>query len=313
MPPPSRPEHSRERDADMDSQRVAEPVIVTPDLLRSWRLPDPGGGKEARGRTLIIGGSPQTPGAVLLAAEAALRSGAGKLQVATAATVAPHVAVALPEALVVALPETPSGALDPEGADELQDLLADASAVLVGPGMTGATESSAFVEALLPHLGGPVVLDALALARVTDDVTCLHQLGGRAILTPNPRELAKTLQIDADEVAEDPQRCARQLARLTKATVALGGATSWVASPTGSVWCDTGGSVGLGVSGSGDVRAGILSGLSARGADADQAAVWSTHLHARAGERLAASVGMVGFLARELPAEVPRVLAEIAL
>lgn len=298
MPPPSRPE---------------PPVTVTPDLLRSWPLPAPEGGKEARGRTLIIGGSAQTPGAVLLAAEAALRSGAGKLQVAIAATVATHVAVALPEALVQGLPETDSGALHSRGVGELADLVRDASAVLVGPGMADAGGSARFVEVLLSEVEGPVVLDALALARVTEDLTCLHHLGAPAVLTPNPDELAKTLGIDAEEVNDDPARAVRALARETKAVVALGGATSWVATPDGSLWCDHSGSTGLGVSGSGDVRAGILAGLLARGAAADQAAVWSVHLHGRAGERLAAAVGKVGYLARELPPEVPRVLAEIEL
>lgn len=300
MPPPS-------------PERGSEPVTVTPELLRSWPLPSPEGGKEARGRTLIIGGSKQTPGAVLLAAEAALRSGAGKLQVATAAAVAAHVAVALPEALVQWLPETPSGALDPAGVEDLTDLVRDASAVLVGPGMTDAEECDRFVAALLPHVEGPLALDALALARLTGDLTCLHGLKAPVVLTPNPGELAKTLGIDSAEVDQDPQRAVLELAAKTKATVALGGATSWVATPEGSLWCDHAGSAGLGVSGAGDVRAGILAGLLARGADTDQAAVWSAHVHGRAGERLAAAVGKVGFLARELPPEVPRVLREIEL
>ena len=64
-------------------------VTVTSAVLREWPLPAPGTGKESRGRTLVVGGSDRTPGAVLLAAEAALRCGAGKLQVATAASVAP--------------------------------------------------------------------------------------------------------------------------------------------------------------------------------------------------------------------------------
>ena len=298
MPPPSRPE---------------PPVTVTPDLLRNWPLPAPEGGKESRGRTLIIGGSAQTPGAILLAAEAALRSGAGKLQVATAAGVASHVAVALPEALVQGLPESESGALHPRGVEELAELVRDASAVLVGPGMADAAGSARFVAALLPEVEGPVVLDALALARITEDPTCLHQVGARAVLTPNPDELAKMLGIEPDEVGADPAGAVRALADETKAVVALGGATSWVAAPDGSWWCDHSGSTGLGVSGSGDVRAGIVAGLLARGAAADQAAVWSAHLHGRAGERLAAAVGKVGYLARELPPEVPRALAEIEL
>ena len=90
-----------------------------------------------------------------------------------------------------------------------------------------------------------------------------------------------------------------------------GSATSWVASPEGEVWVvDTGGP-GLGVSGSGDVKSGIITGLCARGCPPEQAAVWGTYLHGRAGDRLAASVGRLGFLARELLREVPSALAEL--
>jgi hydroxyethylthiazole kinase-like uncharacterized protein yjeF len=297
MPPPSRP----------------DPTVVTPRLLRDWPLPEPEGGKEARGRTLVVGGSAATPGAVLLAAEAALRSGAGKLQVCTAASVATQVAVALPEALVRPLPETAAGALSPDGADVVLELARDASVVLLGPGMTDVRACAALVGRVLQGLDGPVVLDALALARVTEDVTCLHHLAGRAVLTPNPVELAETLGVEESAVDREPAELTARLAAQSKATVALGGTTTWVAAPGGPLWCDHSGGAGLGVSGSGDVRAGIVAGLVARGGQVDQAAVWAAYLHGRAGERLAAAVGKLGFLARELPAEVPRVIAEIEL
>src|SRR3954467_916990 len=123
----------------------SDPVVVTYNVLRAWPLPPSGEDKEASGRTLIVGGSTQTPGAVLLAAESALRSGAGKLQVATVASLAPHLAVALPEALVRALPETPGGGLAPEGADAVLELAADVSAILLGPGMIGLDDTAALV------------------------------------------------------------------------------------------------------------------------------------------------------------------------
>jgi NAD(P)H-hydrate repair Nnr-like enzyme with NAD(P)H-hydrate dehydratase domain len=84
-----------------------------------------------------------------------------------------------------------------------------------------------------------------------------------------------------------------------------------MAAPDGRLWRDESGGDGLGVSGSGDVRAGITAGLLARGATAEQTAVWAAYLHGRAGERLASSIGSLGFLARELPREVPGALAEI--
>lgn len=289
----------------------SDPVAVTPSYLREWPLPDAEGGKEGRGRTLIVGGSAETPGAVLLAAEAALRCGAGKLQVATARSVAHAVAVALPEALVRGLPETTSGAVRGSAAEEIGELAGDADCLLVGPGLVDPAESGALVQGLLPGLRTPLILDALALAAVTEDARCLHHLGGRAVLTPNPSELALTLHVDRDEVTHAPDRCAQKLATDAQAVVSLGGAESWVAAPDGGLWRDPSGAAGLGVSGSGDVAAGIVAGLVARGAEPAQAAVWAAHLHGRAGERLASTVGRLGFLARELPAQIPPVLAEI--
>ena len=293
------------------SRSTPEPTLVTPQVLREWRLPEPAGGKNARGSILVIGGSTETLGAVLLAAEGAMRAGAGKLQVATVASLAPFAAQALPEALVRALPETSDGAISADAADTVRDLAESADAVLIGPGMGDKEETQRFGERLLPHLSGPLALDALGLACVTADSACVHHLKGRVVLTPNPTEIAYALHVEEDEIEADPAGSAAELARRAQAVVGLGGATSWIASPDDRLWQDESGTAGLGVSGSGDVRAGITAGLMARGADPDQAAVWAAYLHGRAGERLAASVGRLGFLARELPPEVPRVIAEI--
>lgn len=288
-----------------------EPTLVTAEVLRGWRLPEPAGDKNSRGSILVIGGSAETPGAVLLAAEAAMRAGAGKLQVATAASVALLVAAALPEALVRALPETQGGAICAGAADVVRDLAEAADAVLIGPGMADTEETQAFGERLLPGLGGPLVLDALGLACVTADESCLLHLTGRVVLTPNPTEIAISLHVEEGEIEDDPAAATLDLAGRTQAVVGLGGATSWIAAPDGRLWKDVSGNAGLGVSGSGDVRAGITGGLLARGAEPAQAAVWAAYLHGRTGERLASSVGRLGFLARELPPEVPRVIAEI--
>lgn len=289
-----------------------DPTLVTPAVLRKWQLPEPSGGKNARGSILVIGGSAETLGAVLLAAEGALRAGAGKLQVATVASRAAFVAQALPEALVRGLPETADGAIRADAADEVRDLAESAAAVLIGPGMADKEETQRFGERLLPHLSGPLALDALGLACVTADQACLHHLEGQVVLTPNPTEIAYALHVEEDEIADDPGGAAFELSGRAHAVVGLGGATSWIAAPDDRLWQDESGNAGLGVSGSGDVRAGITGGLLARGADPAQAAVWAAYLHGRAGERLASSVGPLGFLARELPAEVPAALAEIA-
>ena len=286
-------------------------TVVTPEVLRAWQLPEPTGDKNSRGSILVIGGSSETLGAVLLAAEAAMRAGAGKLQVATAASVAPFAAAALPEALVRALPQNDAGAIRGDAADAVRDLAESADAVLLGPGMADKAETEEFGARLLPHLTGPLALDALGLACVTADDACLHHLDGRVVLTPNPLELAYALHVEQEDLADDPGGSALELARRARAAVGLGGVTSWIAVPDGALWRDDSGAAGLGVSGSGDVRAGITGGLLARGADPAQAAVWAAFVHGRCGERLSSTVGRLGFLARELSPEIPRALAEI--
>ena len=117
-------------------KRKRDAALVGPALLRTWPLPSAGDSdsKEDRGRVLVVGGSTQIPGGVSLAATAALRAGAGKLQVATVASVAPIVAAALPEALVRGLPET-GGTIGADAVLAVRDLAAGAGAVLIGPGM----------------------------------------------------------------------------------------------------------------------------------------------------------------------------------
>ncbi|WP_260498527.1 NAD(P)H-hydrate dehydratase [Aquabacterium sp. J223] len=143
---------------------------VDDDLLRQWPLPQPDGAadKEARGRVLIVGGSTELPGGVVLAAEAALRAGAGKVAVATVRSAAPFVAAALPEARVVALDEDGQGRLAIHAAERLRPLLARTAALLVGPGMPTDDAVLPLVDGLLQALAdeATVVLDAAAMVPV---------------------------------------------------------------------------------------------------------------------------------------------------
>ena len=147
------------------------------------------------------------------------------------------------------------------------------------------------------------------MAYLTDHLDGVAHLRGKAVLSPNVGELSQTLGQDYDD---DPRTGAVELARRTGATVVSGGAMTWIVTPDGQSWRDEGGCPGLGVSGSGDVKAGAVAGLLARGADPEQAGCWAVYAHGRAGERLAAHVGPTGFLARELLQEIPAVLSELS-
>ena len=288
---------------------------VHSEWLRTWPLPQPddADSKEERGRILVLGGSREVPGAVLLAGEAALRVGAGKLQLATARSVAPGLALAVPEALVVPLDEDDDGNLLPDAGKALAERAGRAKAVVIGVGMSEPDAVREIISTLV-HVDGPIlVLDAAG-------ITCLEGCGvdllaparDRVILTPNAVEAAALASCEIDEVNDDPLRTAQRLVDELGVVVSLKGSTTFTCAPDGRVFADDAGNVGLGTSGSGDVVAGAIGGLAARGADPMQAAVFGIHVHAVAGDRLAERVGPLGYLARELSAEFPKVLRDLA-
>ena len=287
------------------------PGLLTPTLLREWPLPDPRGSKDAKGRLVVIGGSVSTPGAVLLAAEAAMRVGAGKVQVATTAGTAVALAVALPEAFVLGLDEDDGGDIARVAAGRLVELCDGADAVLLGPGIGAPDAASALLEGVVPHLHVPVVIDALGTAYLTESRDGVRHLTDRALLTPNATELSKVLDEELADVDGDVLGATRRACAATGATVLSGSDVSYVVVPDGRAWCLEAGAPGAAAAGSGDVKAGTVAGLLARGATPAQAAAWGAYLHGRAAERLTASVGRVGFLARELVEELPLVLAEV--
>lgn len=291
---------------------TAAPAWTTLDagLLRRWPLPEvpADADKEARGRVLVIAGSREIPGAALLAATGALRAGAGKLVIATAASVAQGMALAVPEARVIALPETAAGSFAPGAARLLEDSAQHTGAALVGPGLMDPAGTCDFVADLLPLLRDvPVVLDALAM-----DVMRGHRrFEQQLLLTPHAGEMAHLRGDSKAGVGEAPEQAVVAAARDWGATVALKGASTLIATPRGGRWRHDGGHPGLATSGSGDVLAGLIAGLAAQQVPLDQACAWGVVLHAMAGAALGRRIGPLGFLARELPGEIPALLRRL--
>ena len=294
---------------------MSAPTAVTAKLLHKLPLPRPSddSDKDERGRVLVIAGSPEVPGGALLAGVAALRAGAGKLQIATSASIASHLGLAVPEALVVALPETPEGRIGPVAAKLLVPRLERCDAVLIGPGMLDEEAVRDLAAVILEGADGPTfVLDAGALTRLAEITHSLRRQRGRVVITPHSGEMATLLGIPRRAVIADLLGSAREAASLLQAVVALKGATTHIVSPQGEAWFFDEGHVGLATSGSGDTLAGIIVGLLARGATPLQAAIWGVYLHGEAGNRLSLIYGHVGFLARELLDAIPRIMADLA-
>jgi ADP-dependent NAD(P)H-hydrate dehydratase len=261
----------------------------------------------------VVGGCVEVPGAVVLASMAALRAGVGRVQIATVRGTAASIGLAVPEARVIGLREGRRGELDPAGLRVLSPDLGQADAVLMGPGMgpDGAPAARSFVRMFGAHApaSSTLILDAGGLMALERDKP-LPRRGTPVIVTPHSGEMARLWGVDVSAVRRHPLAIAREAAAHFGMTVVLKGEMTYIAT-AGRTLVNDAGTVGLGTAGSGDVLAGIIAGLCARGATADQAAAWGVYLHAKAGEELSRHIGPLGFLARELLDDVPRLMARI--
>jgi ADP-dependent NAD(P)H-hydrate dehydratase len=288
------------------------PAALDAAWLRAHPLPTPDSDsdKNSRGRVLVVGGAEFVPGALRLTGEAALRAGAGKLQMATVRSAAMSLGVLVPEAAMIALPAQDDGEIAAGAARLLTSQLERCDALVLGPGMNISAHTDEFVAAILAAAGPEVsiILDAAALTSGRELRSLIAAHDGHVILTPHHGEMAILTGLSAEAIAQDPAAIALRVASDFRAIVILKGDRSVIAGPDGACLLHEGGCVGLATGGSGDVLAGIVGGLAARGSEPMRAAAWGSWVHGKAGRTLAQTVGSIGFLARELLPLIPRLL-----
>jgi NAD(P)H-hydrate epimerase len=283
---------------DVDESHVASVgqagVLLAPVLLARALPPRaPTAHKGHFGHVLAIGGDHGYAGAVRLAAEAAARSGAGLVSVATRAE---HVA-----AIVAGRPELMARAV--ERPTDLDPLLERATVLALGPGLGTSTWSAAMWLRALER-GLPAVVDADALNLLARSS---RRLPPGSVITPHPGEAARLLGVDTSELARDRHAAASELARRSGAVCVLKGAGSVVADPSGAWAVCPFGNPGMASGGMGDVLTGVIAALIAQGQGAFDAAMLGVLAHALAGDR-AARRGQRGLLAGDLLAELRGVL-----
>lgn len=289
---------------------------MTP-IDRAWRAANPlppvdsGSDKNQRGRVFAVGGSRRVPGALALTAEAALRVGAGKVRMGTIDAAAVGLGLAMPEAGVVALAEGEDREIGVEAAAAIAEQIETCEAFVFGPGMGGRSGVDALTRRVIdrPRKSLAILLDAAPLACAAGLEMLIAAHDGRAILTPHYGELAYLTGQPEGAIAAAPEKAARDAANRFGAIVVLKNARTIIAAPGGTTLvhdCDT---PGLATGGSGDVLAGVIGGLLARGTPPLAAAGWGVWLHGAAGRAAAERIGPIGFLARDLLAHLPRLLA----
>ena len=255
------------------------------------------------GHLLIVGGSVGKPGAAVMAANAALRSGVGIVTVASASGALPLMAPALPESMWEPLEQTTNGAISQAAYTRLQELLVGKTALAIGPGLGRDPDTIALVKKLVQETELPVIVDADGLNAFEGDATAFppnRPLG----LTPHPGEAARLLGCTPSDIQANRLESVRKLSSLTKAFVVLKGFSSLISDPAGKVYINLTGNPGMATGGTGDVLTGIVGALLSR-QPVDVALRLGVFLHGRAGDLAAEEVGETSLIATDLIRKLP--------
>lgn len=285
------------------------PEVWTPEEYAALvRMPAPDAHKNSRGRVLVVAGSGRYPGAAVLAARGAMRSGAGYV---TLATPQPVVAVAqthLLAAPVIGLPAA-GEALSLEAAEAVIGMAAAFDALVVGPGLTIADETAEAVRRIVAEVKCPMVLDADGLNAFAGRAGELTAREAPIVLTPHPGELGRLIGASADRVQVDRVSSSAELAGSARAVVLKGAGT--VVSVAGRQVVNTSGTPALATAGTGDVLAGVIGTALAQGMAPLTAGAFGAYLHGRAGEAAASTLTPLCVTAEDVPDNLPVAMAEL--
>jgi NAD(P)H-hydrate epimerase len=251
-----------------------------------------GSTKFTSGQVLIAGGSRGLTGSVCLAAEAAIRAGAGYATVAVPDELEAIFEVKLTEQMSRACPSR-GGHLDPGAADEVLAAAERAAAVALGPGLGKFDGAQELAEAVATGVEAPLVIDADGLNALVGRLESLRSRTAPTVLTPHAGELARLLETDSASIGARRLACAREAAERSGAIVVLKGDDSIVASPEGRFAVNGVSSPALATAGTGDVLTGVAAALLARFDEPFAATCAAVHAHSRAGRIAAERVGAV--------------------
>ena len=255
--------------------------------------------KGSFGHVLVVGGSEGKTGAAVLAAEGALRSGAGLVTVAAPRALNGVFEAKLTEAMSLVYEDAGHACLLESAVPELLEAATERSVLVLGPGLGTAPGTQAAIAALLTASPVPTVVDADGLNAFAGRPEDLVAEGAR-VLTPHPGEMGRLLGRENAEVQADRVAAARELAQRADAVAVLKGARTVGAAPDGELRVNPTGGPALASGGSGDVLAGVIAGLLGQGLAPLDAATLGAWLHGRAGDRHG-PLALAGDVARAIP------------
>lgn len=292
-------------------QGIKQNIVMAGAVRAILPKRSPSAHKGTNGRVVVAAGSRGLSGAAAMAAEAALRTGAGLITLAAPLGIQDILAVKLTEVMTHGLPETEEGGISAEAAVELADLGDSCDVLAIGPGLGRQEETAAAVREVIRAVSCPLVIDADALYALAGHTQILSDCAALPVITPHPGEMALLTGLTAEAVNADRIQVARQAASDWGSIVVLKGAHTIVAFPDGEVYINTTGNAGMATGGTGDALTGMIAALIAQGLSSHDAAVAGVYIHGLAGD-IAAQAGMLGMTATDLIKAVPAAVYGLA-
>ena len=272
------------------------------DVLKLLPDRDKAAHKGNFGKLLLICGSQNCTGAAALATMGALRSGAGLVYLAVADCIYEIEAIKLTEPVICPFPSC-DGKLSKEAVEALQPLLNKVDVVLVGPGLGVSAGTQLVVRAVLESFDGPVIIDADGINVLHAHKDILRRRTGTTILTPHEGEFLRF----GGSLTSGRIAGAREMAYDLGSIIVLKGHET-VITDGSTVYLNTTGNPGMATGGSGDVLAGIITGLVGQNIDPLKAAAAGAWLHGAAGDICAETIGQYGLLPTDMLSVLPKLL-----
>lgn len=265
--------------------------------------------KGSYGKVMCLAGSARFRGAAALAAEGALRAGAGLVTLAAVEPVIAAVAAHCPECVFLPCRQSAGGGVSAQSGKAVLEKVRGMDVLLFGPGLGDTDDTAALLEQLGPSAGCALVLDADGLNAAAKMDALPRSPGLPLILTPHPGEMARLCGLTTAEVNAGREGIAAGYARAEDCVVVLKGHRTIVAGPQGEVFVNPTGNPGLSRGGSGDILAGMIAGLAAQGLSPLDAAVCGVWLHGAAADQCAKRLGQYGMLPHDIFTDLGAIFA----
>ncbi|MBU0534552.1 MAG: NAD(P)H-hydrate dehydratase [Candidatus Omnitrophica bacterium] len=303
------------------AQKKIKTSLIDRKLILQWlsipRKPD--SHKGDCGHVFILAGSKNTPGASVLAAKGALRSGAGLVTLGIPQCIHQMVATKLTESMTLPLPETKEGTLSLKAEKKILEFISDkADVVVIGPGLSLNNQTRKLIISILPKIKKPVLIDADGITHLSKNANILKQRKFSTIITPHPGEMGRLVKLTPKTINKRRIEIVKKTSLKYNIFTVLKGASTIIGTPAGEIFINITGNPAMSSGGMGDVLSGLIAGYMAQTLNQNefgsgwefsplQACIMGVYIHGLAGDYLKSKMGERGILASDLADVIPLV------